>query len=259
VVGVALFAAPSVALAAPGDLLSTVSLPGNGNCNVAGTLVVTDFGTHYLALNGSGATGCASTTIQIYAPCTGATCDATLVATKTLSNTLSGLAWDRTRTTETNVVVWGIHANDVYLIDLGDPTVSGPVESQDFLCNSGVGGIPLTDGVAYDPSNDTLYESPDVDLSVYQLSLGTTGTEPACTVLNTISPQNEFGEEDGYVSGVAIGSNNTLYIGRNGYAEIRHVDNPSGTFISQFATTAGRVEALTCDPVTYAPKEAILA
>jgi hypothetical protein len=255
VAGLALLVGSPSALAAPGDLLSTVTLPGNGGCSVSGTLAVTSFGTHYLTVNTS---GCEGTTIGVYAPCVGAVCNATLVATKTLPNTISGLAWDASRTTATNVKVWGVRSNQVYLIDLGDPTVSGPVVSQTFLCNSGV-GPGWTDGLAWDSATDTLYESPDVNLSVYQYSLGTMGNGPACTLLNTISPRNAAGVADGAVSGVAIGASNTLYIGRDGDAEIRHVNDPSGTFISQFATTAGRVEALTCDPITYAPLEAILS
>ena len=247
--------APSIAMGQPGTLLATVTLPGNGGCNVAGTLAVTSFGTHYIVIQSG---SCSGTTIGVYAPCAGAACAATLVATKTVPSTLSGLAWDPTRTTAANVVLWGAHANAIYQIDLGDPTVTAAA-TQTFLCNSGVGGIGLTDGLAFDASDDTLYESPDVNLSVFQLSLGTMGNGPACTLLNTISPQNAAGATDGSVSGVAIGAAGTLYIGRNGAAEIRHINNPSGTFISQFATTAGRVEALTCDPVTYAPLEAILA
>lgn len=247
---------PAWAGAAPGTLLSTVNLPGNGSCSVAGTLAATSFGTHYITINSN---GCSGTTIGVYSPCVGNPCNAALVATKTLTNTISGLAWDPGRTTSTNVMLWGMHAGNVYLLDLGDPTVSGPVVSQTFLCNSGIGGFSLTDGLAYDASDDTLYESPDVNLSAFQLSLGTMGNGPACTLLNTISPQNAAGVTDGSVSGVAIGANQTLYIGRNGFAEIRQVNNPSGTFIGQFATTAGRVEALTCDPITYAPTEAILA
>ena len=48
---------------------------------------------------------------------------------------------------------------------------------------------------------------------MYQLSLGTMGNGPACTLLNTISPQNAGGATDGAVSGVAIGAAGTLYIG----------------------------------------------
>jgi hypothetical protein len=243
------------AYAQPGTLLSTVTLPGNGS-SVSGTLAVTGFGTHYITTRSF--TG---GPIDIYIPCLGVACAATLVATKTLPfpllDPVSGLAFDPTRTTATNVFVWGVDSNNIYLIDLGDPTVSGPVNSQVLLCTAGNGGAGLTDGVAYDASDDTLYYSPDVNLSVFQISLGP--IPPACTTLNIISPEDMFGFPDGSVSGVAIGAPGTLYIARNGLAEIRQVFNPSGVFISQFATTSGRVEALTCDPNTYAPFEAILA
>lgn len=246
------FATPSAA--APGDLLGTVTLPGNGGCSVTGSLAVTSFGTHYLTIN-----SCLGTTIGIYEPCAGAVCNATAVATKTATNAISGLVFDPIRTTATNVFVWATDAaGPLYLIDLGDPTVSGPVVSQTFVCNTPVTGWPA-DGLAHDERDDTLYWSPDADASVYQLSLGTMGNGPACTLLNTITPLNAAGQPDGDVSGVAIGAGGTLYIGRNGNAEIRHITNPSGTLVSQFATTSGRTEDLTCDPVTYAPLEAILS
>jgi hypothetical protein len=248
----ALIASP--AAAAPGDLLATVNLPGNGSCNVTGTLACTDFGTHYFAINGN---GCSSTTIGVYTPCVGLPCNATAVATKTVGSTLSGLTYDPSRSTATNVVLWGMHGSSLYRIDLGDPTVSGAA-TQTLICNTTIGGNPLIDGLAYDQSDDTLYASPDVDLSVYQLSLGDPNGAP-CTLLNTVSPQNAGGATDGLVSGVAIGGGNTLYIGRNGAAEIRLVDKATGAFISNFSTTAGRVEGLTCDPKTYAPLEAVLA
>ncbi len=241
------------AYAQPGTLLSTVILPGNG-ISVSGTLAVTGFGTHYITTRSF--TG---GPIDIYIPCAGVACAATLVATKTILFAVSGLSFDPTRTTATNVFVWGVNNNNIYLIDLGDPTVSGPVNSQVLLCTAGNPGAALTDGVAYDASDDTLYYSPDVNQSVFQISLGTMGNGPACTTLNTISPQNAAGVADGVVSGVAVGAPGTLYIARNGFAEIRQVVNPSGVFIQQFATTSGRVEALSCDPNTYAPLEAILA
>jgi hypothetical protein len=257
--GLALLVGSPSALAAPGDLLSTVTLPGNSPpCSVTGSLAVTSFGTHYLTVNAS-LGFCQGTTIGIYAPCAGAVCNATLVATKTTTNLISGLVFDVVRTTPTNVMVWATDGSGpLYLIDLGDPTVSGPVVSEVHVCNTPVTGSPA-DGLAHHAQKDTLYWSPDVDQSVYELSLGTMGNGPACTLLNTISPQDAFGVADGDVSGVAIGANNTLYIGRNGNAEIRHVNDPSGTFISQFATTSGRTEDLTCDPITYAPLEAILS
>jgi hypothetical protein len=50
-----------------------------------------------------------------------------------------------------------------------------------------------------------------------------------------------------------------LYVGRDGTGEIRRVNKSNGNFVSGFATTNFRVEDLTCDATTYAPKEAILA
>ncbi len=149
----------------------------------------------------------------------------------------------------------------VSLITIGDPTVSGPATAT-FQFTANVEGAQHIDGLAYDQSDDTLYYSPDVNLNVYQFSLGTAfnpANPPLGTLMNTVTPKNALGQADGSVSGVAIGSANTLYIGRDGAAEIRRIDKTTGAFISQFATTSGRVEDLTCDPVTYAPKEAILA
>jgi Ca2+-binding RTX toxin-like protein len=155
-------------------------------------------------------------------------------------------------------MLWGAYLNNVYLIDMGDPTVSGDALAT-FQFNPNVGGIGLIDGLAWDSSDDTLYHSPDIDCSVYQFSLGTGGNPPLGTLMNTVTPKNAGGVADCDVSGVAIGSANSLYIGRNGNNEIRRVDKTTGAFVSTFATTAGRVEDLVCDPVTYAPLEAVLA
>jgi uncharacterized repeat protein (TIGR01451 family) len=242
---------PGTALGDPGDLLGTVTLPGNGACSVAGTFD----GTHYLTI---GSDTCASATLQVYVAPLGGNGAATLVSSKSIVDgagnavTISALAWDPSRN-----MVWGAYDNEVWLIDVGDPTVSGDALAT-FQFNPGVGGIPLIDGLAYDGSDDTLYHSPDVDCNAYHFSLGTDGN-PLGTLLNTVTPKNAAGASDCLVSGVAVGSGDTLYIGRDGDAEIRRVDKTTGDFVSQFATTVGRVEALTCDPVTYAPKEAILA
>lgn len=241
----------TVALAAPGDLIATVTLPGNSTCNVG----LAFDGTYVMAIDDG---NCAGSQIGIYTPPAGNGA-ATLVATKTVKDAtgnpvaISAIDWDPTRG-----MLWGGLANDVYLIDIGDPTVSGDALAT-FQFNPNVGGIGLTDGIAWDANDDTLYYSPDVDLNVYQFSLGTGGNPPLGTLMNTVTPKDANGVADGDVSGVAIGAGNSLYIGRNGNAEIRRVDKSTGDFISTFATTAGRVEDLLCDPVTYAPNEAILA
>jgi Ca2+-binding RTX toxin-like protein len=202
---------------------------------------------------------CPSAELQVYMPPPGGNGAATLVATKGLVDSagapvsISALEWDADRG-----MVWGAYANEVWLIDIGDPGVSGNALAT-FQFNAGVGGLALVDGLAHDPADDTLYYSPDEDCCVHQFSLGTGGNPPLGTLLKTIMPKNASGASDGRVSGVAVGSGNSLYIGRDGAAEIRRVDKTTGDFISQFATTAGRVEDLACDPITYAPKEAILA
>jgi Ca2+-binding RTX toxin-like protein len=248
---VAFLTLPGAALAVPGDLLGTVALPGNGGCSVAGTFD----GTHYLTIQSE---NCVSDSLQVFEPPVGGNGTATLVATKSIVDgsgnpiQISALAWDPGRG-----MVWGAYADEVWLIDIGDPTVTGDAVAT-FQFNPGVGAF-LIDGLAYDDGDDTLYHSPDAVCEVYQFSLGTGGNPPLGTLMNTITPKNAAGVSDCLVSGVAIGSDNTLYIGRDGAAEIRRVNKTNGNFVSQFATTSGRVEDLTCDPVTYAPKEAILA
>lgn len=252
---VASLALPGQALAAPGDLLGTVTLPGNGSCSVAGAFD----GKHYLTIQTDSGGGCASSTLLVYQPPAGGNGAATLVSTKSIVDSngspvvVSALAWDPNRKK-----VWGAFSGQVWLIDLGDPGVSGSATAS-LQFSPTVGGIELIDGLAYDAGDDTLYYSPDVNCSAFQFSLGTGANPPLGTLMNTVTPKNAAGTSDCLVSGVAVGSGNSLYIGRDGAAEIRRVDKTTGAFISQFATTSGRVEELTCDPVTYAPKEAILA
>ena len=234
-----------VVLAQPGTLLGTVTLPGNGGVSVGGTFD----GTYYIAPRFA-----PGDTLDIYLPPPGGNGAATLVATKTLVDAVdtpvevSAISWDASRN-----MLWGTYGDpaNVYLIDIGDPTVGGDALAT-LQFSFAHGGITLIDGLAWDTNDDTLYLSPDVDDNVYHLALDG-------TLLNTVTPMNAAGEADGLVSGVAIGADNTLYIGRNGEAEIRRVDKTTGAWIADFATTSGRVEDLVCDPVTYAPNEAILA
>jgi hypothetical protein len=241
-----LFLIVSIAMAATGALLGTVDLPGNGDCSVAGTFT----GTYYMTVQEC--SGINSNQLQIYLPPAGGNGAATLIATKNVvdsggdSVNISALAWDPGRGK-----LWAAHDDKIWLIDIGDPTVSGnSVATYQF--QAGVGGIDLIDGLAYDGIDDSLYYSPDISCYVYHFDVHG-------NLLNTVTPLNADEEMDCAVSGVAVGTNNTLYIGRDGYAEIRRIDKTTGAFVSQFATTAGRVEDLTCDPVTYAPLEAILA
>jgi hypothetical protein len=147
--------------AAPGDLLGTIDLSGNGNQSVGGTFD----GIHYIApLSGS---GWASNVLNIYQPPGGGSGNATLVASKTLvdSNdqqvTVGAITWDPNRRS-----LWGSYNHIIWLIDIGDPTVSGEALAT-FQFNSTVGGNSIVDGLAYDGVDDTLYYSPDQNCCVY--------------------------------------------------------------------------------------------
>ena len=254
---VSMAGSPAV-FAAPGDLLGTVDIVGNGSQSVGGTFD----GTYYIAPLSGGGWG--SDTLRIYEPPVGGNGNAVLEASKSVKDvagapvTVSGVAWDPNRG-----MVWGAHNHTIWVIDIGDPTVDGDALAV-FQFNSAVGGDSIVDGLAYDGDDDTLYYSPDQNCCVYQFSLGIdfNAANPALgTLMNTVAPKNSAGEEDGNVSGVVIGSNNTLYISRPQFNEIRRVDKTTGDFIAQFAALSpdAWVEDLTCDPVTYAPNEAILA
>ncbi len=238
--------------AANGDLLATVSLPSNSS-SVGGTTVPVPGGIVYVAPRNF-----FGTTLDVYTPPLGGLGNqtATLEATKVMFDvgnnplTVSCIAWDPSRN-----VMWGVDLGDnsVYSINMGDFFASGDVVATFEFNVDGATGSELCDGIAYDPGSDTLWISPDVNQSVFEFGL------PAGGLLTTITPKNAAGIADGLVSGVVVGSGDTLYIGRNGAQEIRLIDKTTGDFISKFSQTQGRAEDLACDPVTYAPLEAILA
>lgn len=242
------------ALAATGDLLGTVTLPGSAG-SVGGDMMPRSGG-GVLYVNTQ---TFFATQLGIYAPPLGGNGAATLLATKNLVDSgnasviVTTVAWDSTRG-----VLWGAYNDNVYSIALGDPEVSGDALTT-FQFDANVGGISTVDGLAYDPNSDTLWYSPDVDLSVYEFGLGPPSANTLGAPLSTVTPKNAVNSADGLVSGVVVGSANTLYIGRNGAQEIRRVSKSTGDFVSNFAQTDGRAEDLACDPVTYAPLEAIIA
>ena len=241
----------SPAIAAPGDLLATVTLPGNGDSVGGSTVPGGPSGIVYIAPRAF-VTG----TWDIYLPPPGSGAQvAALLATKTFVDgagnpvAVSCGTWDPLRN-----VLWVANTGvpgPVYTVDLGDLTASGTALAT-FKFDSNIGGASLCDGISYDEGSDTLWISPDVDTFVYEYDLN--GNQ-----LRAVAPLNAADERDGRVSGVTIGSDNTLYIGRNGAQEIRRINKDTGAFISDFAQTDGRAEDLSCDPVTYDPLEAIIS
>ena len=234
-----------------GTLLATVTLPGNGQCSVGGTFA----GTEYVAVK----SGCFSDTLQFYRPPVGSGV-ATLVSTLKMYEpdtgkpvNVSAVAWDPTRQ-----MIWGAMANAVYLIDPNE----GSRAPARFQFRPDVRGSYLVDGLAYDPADDSLYYVPDSNQNIYHFSLGTDG-RPKGALLNVVRPKDVGGSSESDISGVVVGSEDTLYIGRNkgSAARIVRIHKWSGEFISDFATTFERVEDLTCDATTHASSgiEAIVA
>jgi hypothetical protein len=253
-VGMVLVAARAEAV--PGQSRGLVQLPGNGGCSVAGAYD----GTFYITINTN---SCSGTTVGIYQPPALGSGPATPVSTKPVVDsggnpvTLSAVDWDTSRN-----LLWGVHGTtpgQAYLIDLGDKTMSGPATATLQFTYNLPGEIPLIDGLAWDFTDDTLWISPDVSCNVFHFSTGG-------ALLGSIQPKNAAGVEDCVVSGVAIGSANTLYIGRNGLGEIRRVNKADGTFVATHATANFRIEDLVCagnlyrdPPLIGTPIEVILA
>ena len=234
-----------------GTLLATVTLPGNGGCSVGGTFT----GTDYVTVK----SGCFSDTLQVYRPPVGSG-SATLVSTIKMYDpdtgkpvNVSAVAWDTKRQ-----MLWGAMANAVYLIDPNE----GSRAPTSFQFRPGVQGSYLVDGLAYDSSDDSLYYAPDSNPNIYHFSLGTDG-RPLGALLNTVRPKDRNVNAESDVSGVVVGSEDTLYIGRNkgSGARIVRIHKKSGKFVSDFATTFERVEDLACDATSHVWKgvEAILA
>lgn len=246
----------TAALAAVGDRLAIVNVPVASPLGyaVSGTFD----GSNYLYpnLGYDNITFIYNSTLHIMTPPSGDG-DGTLVTSKPFKDVggndlfISAVTWDPSRGK-----LWGATGNknphEIYLIDISGVNAVGTYMFSHSIAN--LTEIALVDGIAYDPSDDTLYMTPDVNCDVYQYDL-----DSPYDLLNVVTPVDENGIEDCRVSGVAIGADDTLYIGRDGAAEIRRVTKSTGAFVSVFATTSGRVEDLTCDSVTYAPLEAILA
>jgi hypothetical protein len=126
----------------------------------------------------------------------------------------------------------------IYLLD--------PVTGIGTYQFDGMVGLPLTDGIAFDPTDGTIWHSTDISDYIVQFS-------PAGVRLDTLVPLDAGGNPHGSISGICVGTDNTMYVGHNGLSVITRVDKSTGAFISVFAVPAGRDEGLECDPINFAP------
>lgn len=235
-------AATGAAAGSPGDQLGQVDLPGH-----AGAVGITFDGRFVYTLD-----GIASSTLQVYAPPAGGSGTASLAAEKDVVDgdgnpvAVSAVEWDPTRGQ-----FWGALGGNVSLLSIGDP--ADPSQNAVATLQFHAPGI-LIDGLAYDVRDDTLWYSPDVVPTVRQF-------QPDGTQIGTVRPKNADGDAV-RVSGVAVGADvdgrSTLYVGTHAPERILRVHADDGSFVSAFATADRRIEDLACDPLTYAPNEAIL-
>jgi hypothetical protein len=158
-----------------------------------------------------------------------------------MSVTLGEMSWDESRQ-----MLWAASDdNPVHGIYLLDPTTG--IATFQFV---GMGGYDLTDGLAYDPTDGTIWHSTDISSDIAHFSA--TGT-----LLGTLTPLDAFGNPQGSISGVLVGTGNTLYVGHDGLGVITRIDKTTGAFISTFAVPGGRDEGMECDAINFAPNLAV--
>jgi hypothetical protein len=153
------------------------------------------------------------------------------------------ISWDRTRDK-----IWAGTDHDsvpirIYLVD----PVTGVATYRFDGCDRGIG---FCDGIAYDGTDNTIWQSDDIDTLICHFD--TTGA-----YLGSIKPTSSMGYTLGRISGHVVGKGNILYVGRDGAGEIVKVDKTTGNYISSFATIGGRDEDLECDLVNFAPLEVL--
>jgi hypothetical protein len=129
----------------------------------------------------------------------------------------------------------GTHA--IYAIDIS-PFNATPDGTATFLFNAQP-GEDICDGVTWDTSDNTVFQSPDVSSTIYHFSEvgGALGSFP--------SPAGCFN------SGVAVGGD-SLFAACNGDLIIHQLDKATGAGITSFPTAGQRTEDLECDSETFA-------
>lgn len=151
------------------------------------------------------------------------------------------ITWDNDR-----AVLWGA-------TDVSSPVMIYKIDPATGVCSGGFAGqqgITLTDGIAYDDGDDSIWHSTDVSTDIAHFL--TDGT-----ALPSLTPVDAGGSPLGSISGVCVGLGDRLYIGRDGLGEIDLINKSTGVLISSFATPGGRDEGLECDRINFAPLVAL--
>lgn len=136
-------------------------------------------------------------------------------------------------------------AHKIYAIDYSDFTAT-PNGAATFLFNAQNDQFEICDGLAWDPSNETIYMGTDVNHTIYHYSATGTllGTFPS-----PLLPESEIRCPKSGLSVVG----GTLFVGCNGQSILFQLDKTTGAVIRSFTPPEGtRTEDLECDPFTFA-------
>ncbi len=147
--------------------------------------------------------------------------------------------WD-----EGNQLLWGgeQNTNAIWTVD---PTTG--LATYKF---AGCPGIGLTDGCDFDPHDQTIWHSPDVNPSACHYDQGG-------LLLGSLTVLDGLGNPDGSQSGIEVGVGNTIYVGHNGLGYITWNDKTTGARLSILAVVGGRDEGLACDAINFAPQNVL--
>jgi len=159
--------------------------------------------------------------------------------------TATVISWDASRN-----VFWGAAGTQISQIKT-DGTCTPQFDVALKLpgnCDNGFGCSSLVDGINYDPSDDTIWYSPDASERVYHYD----------TLSNLIGffdvndAPNDMIAECGfnYSSGVATGVAPVMYLAANGCDTIFKYDK-AGNKLGSFVIGAQRHEDIECDNVTF--------
>jgi len=110
----------------------------------------------------------------------------------------------------------------------------------------GMGNSALTDGIAFDPTDGTIWHT--AGFTHYIVKFSDTGVP-----LDTLVPLDIFGHRHLDITGICVGVNNNMYVAQGCFGIITRVDKTTGAFLSTFAVPGGRDERLECDAINFAP------
>ena len=159
----------------------------------------------------------------------------------TIDSGLGAIAYDAKDNVIWAVPGGGLHNGAVWKISLD---AMHNVAGSTIAFNAGADADDLSDGLAFDATDDTLYFKPDNSSPIHHYT--TTGTK-----LADIPGYSDPCDAD-RVSGLAIGGN-LLFEGKNGCSHVYVVDKHTLKLQFDFSTGEVRDEGLSCDNKTFAP------